>query len=130
MFEPRWTTDRPYCMISAFMLRAADLTCFHGTPHSLDVLRDVRVRRKSLMETCALSRQAALEIWRKDIQNTEEEGGRLYGCLWMDEDRKTRILELLNGHPQYVVRLLIVVACRLRNVEGPEGNHYTSNPVK
>lgn len=49
------------------------------------------------METCALSRQAALEMWRKDAQNTEEEGGRLYGCLWMDGDRKARILKFLNG---------------------------------
>lgn len=97
VFEPRWKTHRAHCMISAFMLGAADLTCFHGTSHNLDVLRDVCVHRKSLMETCALSRQAALEMWRKDVQNTEEAGGRLYGCLWMDEDRKARILEFLNG---------------------------------
>ena len=117
-------------MIPAFMLRAADLTCFHGTPYNLDVFKDLCVHRKILMETCALSRQAALEIWRKDVQNREEEGERLYGCLRMDEYWEARILEFLNGLLQYVVQPLIVMACRLNNVEGSEGNHYRSNPVK
>lgn len=67
-------------MISALMLKVANLTCVHGTSHNLEVFKDVCVHRKSLMETCTLSRQAALEMRRNEVQNAGE-GEIVYGCF-------------------------------------------------
>ena len=55
-------------MISAFILRAADLSCFHGTPHNLEVFRDACLRRKSLIEQVSCARgveKGGSEIWKR-----------------------------------------------------------------
>lgn len=86
VLAPMWTTERARYMISALVLRVADLTCVHRTPHNLEVFKDICVHRKSLMETCTLSRQVKLKMRINEVQNAEE-GEIFYGCLWLADDR-------------------------------------------
>lgn len=61
------------------MLGAADLTCFHGTPHNLDVLRRVHALEKLDGDLCPGQTSCARDV---------EEGVPEYGAggrksVWM-----------------------------------------------
>ena len=79
-------------IISISILKFADTDYFYGRPDNLAILWKVCLHRKSLLQTCKLSRQVALEMWRKDIR-VMEEGESLYGCPWRNGRLKEQILQ-------------------------------------
>lgn len=89
-------SGRALCSVSNFILKTSRRHQLSGTVNNLAVLEDTCRLRAVMMMTSRISRQVAIEMWRRDLES-KMIGARFYGCVIVKEKDKIQIKAYLDG---------------------------------